>query len=196
MNTQPAARAVTTMASPMILSASEPFLTKLAFVVVALIIGLASFVALMALVSAVMPKTAERCKAVVSRWPLHAFAAGLLTYLVGGALSWYFLSHGYIPRLLRVEVVPGMLGAGLGLVTLLLLLTVVGATGVVRFIGERLTGHPTVQTTPVRQIVTGTLASVLGSWFPFIGWIIALPGLLFVSSGAVIIGWVRARHLQ
>jgi hypothetical protein len=195
MNSQPAARAVTTMASPMLLSKDEPFLTKLAFVVVALIIGLVCFVALMALVSAVMPKTAERCKAVVSRWPLQACAAGVLTYLVGGGLAWYFLSHGYIPRLLRVEIVPGMLGTGLGLVTLLLLLTIIGATGVVRFIGERLTYQATLPVTPVRQIVTGTLASVLGSWFPIIGWLIAMPGLLFVASGAVIIGWVRGRQI-
>ena len=196
MNTQPAARAITTMASPMILSRDEPFLTKLAFVVVALVIGLACFVALMALVSVVMPKTAERCKAVVSRWPFQAFAAGVLTYLVGGGLAWYFLSHGYIPRLLKVEVVPGMLAAGLGLVTLLLALTVAGATGVVRFIGERLTLLPSAPATPVRQIVTGTLASVLGSWFPIIGWLIALPGLLFVSSGALIVAWVRGQRLQ
>lgn len=71
MNTQPAQRAVTTMASPMIIGKDEPFITKLAFVVAALVIGLACFTALMALASVVMPKTAERCKAVVGRWPIQ-----------------------------------------------------------------------------------------------------------------------------
>ena len=196
MNSQPAQRAVTTMASPMIISANEPFITKLAFVVVALVIGVACFVALLALLSVVMPKTADRCKAVVSRWPVQAFAAGLLTFAIGGSLAYFFLSRGYIPRLLRVEIVPGMLGAGLALVTALLTLTFVGATGVVRFLGERLTAHPTQAATPLRQIVVGTLAAVLGSWFPIVGWLLVLPGVLAVSCGAAIVGWIRYRQLR
>jgi len=196
MNTQPAQRAVTTMASPMIISANEPFITKLAFVVVALVVGVACFVGLLALVSVVMPKTAARSKAVVSRWPIQAFTVGLLTFAVGGTLAYYFLMRGYVPRLLRVEIVPGMLGAGLGLVTLLLALTVIGATGVVRFLGERLTAHPNVPATPLRQIVVGTLAGVFGSWFPVVGWALVLPGLLMTSAGAAIMAWVRYRQLK
>ncbi len=191
MNTQPAQRAVTTMASPMIIGKDEPFVIKLVFVVVALTIGLLCFAALLALASAVMPRTAARCKAVVERWPFQAFAAGLLTYVVGGGLAWYFLSHGYIPRLLKVQVVMGMLIPGLCLVAVLLLLTVMGATGTVRFVGERLTGSAT----PLRQILTGTLAATLASWFPIVGWVIVLPGLLFVSTGALIIGWVRTKQI-
>jgi hypothetical protein len=194
MNTQPAQRAVTTMASPMIIGKDEPFITKLAFVVAALVIGLACFTALMALASVVMPKTAERCKAVVGRWPIQAFAAGLLTWAVGGGLAWYFLSHGYIPRLLKVQIVLGMLIPGLALSTLLMCLTVVGATGTVRFIGERLTGTA-VPATPGRQVVLGTLACVLGSWFPVIGWLIAMPALLCVSMGAFVLRWAKAKQL-
>ena len=67
MTQQPAQRAVTTMASPMIISQNEPFITKLAFVVVALVIGVASFVALVALASVVMPRTTERAKAEIGR---------------------------------------------------------------------------------------------------------------------------------
>jgi len=196
MNSQPAQRAVTTMASPMIISANEPFITKLAFVVVALVIGVACFVALMAVLSAVMPKTADRSKAVVSRWPVQAFVAGLLTFAIGGSLAYFFLLRGYIPRLLRVEIVPGMLGAGLALVAAILTVTFVGATGVVRFLGERLTAHPTQAATPLRQIVVGTLAAVLGSWFPIVGWLFVLPGVLAVSCGAAIIGWMRYRQLR
>jgi hypothetical protein len=195
MNNQPAQRAVTTMASPMIISANEPFITKLAFVVVAIVIGVACFVALMAVVSVVMPKTAARSRTVVSRWPIQAFLVGLAVQAVGGALSYYFLTHGYIPRLLRVEIVPGMLGAGLGLATLLLTLTVIGATGVVRFLGDRLTAHPAVPATPLRQIAVGTLAGVFGSWFPVVGWVFVLPGLLMTSAGAAILAWVRYRQL-
>jgi hypothetical protein len=196
MNTQPAQRAVTTMASPMIISANEPFITKLAFVVVALVIGVSCFVALLAVVSVVMPKTAARSKAVVSRWPFQAFAAGLVTFALGGLLAYYFLTRGYVPRLLRVEIVPGFLGAGLGLVTLLLTLTVIGATGVVRFFGERLTAHPTETATPLRQIVVGTLCGVLGCLFPVVGWVLVLPGLLLTSAGAAIMAWVRYRQLH
>ena len=196
MNNQPAQRAVTTMASPMIISANEPFITKLAFVVVALVIGVACFVALLALVSVVMPKTAARSRAVVSRWPVQAFAAGLLTLGIGGSLAYFFLVRGYIPRLLRVEVVPAMLGAGLGIVTLLLALFVAGATGVVRVLGERLTAHPTEQATPLRQIVVGTLAGVFGSLFPVVGWALVLPGLLMTSAGAPIVAWLRYRQLR
>ena len=196
MNNQPAQRAVTTMASPMIISANEPFTTKLAFVVVAIILGVACFVALMAIASVVMPKTAARSKAVVSRWPIQAFLVGLVVQAAGGWLAYYFLAHGYIPRLLRVEIVPGMLGAGLGLATALLALTVAGATGVVRYLGERLTAHPTEKATPLRQIVVGTLAGVFASWFPVVGWVLVLPGLLATAAGAAIVGWVRYRQLK
>jgi len=184
------------MASPMIMSANEPFITKLAFVVVALILGVACFVALMAVLTAVLPKTADRCRAVVSRWPIQALAAGLLTFAVGGSLAYFFLTRGYVPRLLRVEVDPLMLGTGLALVTAILTVTCVGATGVVRVLGERLTAHPTRAATPVRQIVVGTLAAVLGSWFPIVGWLLVLPGVLAVSCGAAIVGWIRYRQLR
>jgi len=196
MNPQPAQRAVTTMASPMIISANEPFITKLAFVVVALVIGVACFVALMALLSAVMPGTAARSKAVVSRWPVQAFVTGLVTWGAGGWLAYFFLTRGYVPRLLRIEIVPGMLGAGLALVTLLLALTVIGGTGVVRFLGERLTAHPAIPVTPLRQIVVGSLAGVFASWFPVIGWVLVLPGVLMTSAGAAIVAWMRYRQLK
>lgn len=196
MNNQPAQRAVTTMASPMIISANEPFMTKLAFVVVALVIGVACFVALMAVASVVMPRTAARSRAVVSRWPFQAFLLGLLVEGAGGWLAYYFLAHGYIPRLLRVEIVPGMLAAGLALSTLLLVLFVIGATGVVRFIGARLTVQPAGEATPLRQIAVGTLAGVFGSFFPIVGWVVVLPGLLATSAGAPILGWLRYRQLD
>jgi len=194
MNTQPAQRAVTTMASPMIIGKDEPFITKLAFVVVALAIGVVCFVALMALVSVVMPKTAQRCKTVVGRWPLQAFATGLLAWAVGGGLAWFFVSHGYVPRLLRIQIVLGMLIPGVVISGVLMLLTVVGATGTVRFVGERLTGD-SLPASPGRQIVIGTLACVLGSWFPVIGWAIATPALLCVSLGALLLSWARPGRL-
>jgi protein-S-isoprenylcysteine O-methyltransferase Ste14 len=89
-----------------------------------------------------------------------------------------------------------MLGAGLGLATLLIAIVVIGATGVVRFLGERLTAHPTDQATPMRQIVVGTLAGVFGSLFPVVGWGLVLPGLLMTSAGAAILAWVRYRRLD
>lgn len=187
----PAQRAVTTMASPMIVPKDAPFDTKLAFAVVALVIGIGCFVALMALFSVVMPRTADRCKAVVARWPVQAFLVGLLTYAVGGFAAWFFLARGYVPRLLRVEIVPGMLGAGLALVAALLALTTVGATGVVRFIGDRLTAGPETSVAPIKPIVVGTLAAVLAAFFPIVGWVVVLPGLVFVASGALLLGWIR-----
>lgn len=193
MNTPAAPRAVTTMASPMIIGKDEPFLTKLAFVVVALIIGVACFTALMALLGAVMPRTAARCRMAVSRWPVQAVLAGALTYLVGGGLAWFFLSRGYVPRLLKVEIVPGMLVPGLAAASVLLLVTVLGAAGTVRAIGERLTAGAVPAATPAREIVVGTLAAALGSGFPVVGWALALPGLLFASSGALIVGIARGR---
>ena len=73
---------------------------------------------------------------------------------------------------------------------------VIGATGVVRVLGERLTAHPAGPATPLRQIVVGTLAGVFGSWFPVIGWVFVLPGLLMTSAGAAILAWVRYRQLK
>ncbi len=191
MTQQPAARAVTTMASPMIVPKDAPFADKLAFAVVALVIGIACFVALLALLSVVMPRTADRCKAAVARWPVQALLVGLLAWGIGGSAAWFFLARGYVPRLLRVEIVPGMLAAGLTLVTALLALTAVGATGVVRFIGDRLTSVPDRAIAPIKPIVVGTLAAVLAAFFPIVGWVVVLPGLLFVAPGALLLAWIR-----
>lgn len=195
MNPQPAQRAVTTMASPMIISKDEPFLTKLIFVVVALVIGFLCFAALMALLHAVFPRTARRCEAAIERWPLQALASGLLVYAIGGTLAWFFLSRGYVPRLLKVEIVPGMLAAGLVVVTALLGLTVAGGSGVVRLVGGRLLDGTTQPVTPLRQVLVGTSATVLASWFPLVGWAVVLPLVLLVSGGALPTAWLRRRHL-
>jgi hypothetical protein len=196
MTAQPAQRAVTTMASPMIVGKDEPFLVKLTFVVVALVIGLACFVALVALLSAVLPKTARRCEVAAARWPVQSLVAGLLVHALALPLAWFLLSRGYVPRLLRVEIVPSMLGLGLLVVTVVLLGTFVGATGLVRLIGVRLADAPGAPATPLRHVVVGTFVAVLSSGFPLVGWAVTLPALLMVSMGALLVGALRWRQID
>jgi hypothetical protein len=180
----------------MIVGKDEPFLAKLAFVVVALVIGLASLVALVALLGAVLPRTARRCEVAAARWPLQSLLAGLLVYALALPLAWVLLSRGYVPRLLRVEIVPHMLALGLLVVTSVLLGTFVGATGLVRLIGVRLAEAPGAPATPLRHVVVGTFVAVLSSGFPLVGWAVTLPALLLASMGALLVGTVRWRQID
>lgn len=196
MNPQSAQRAVTTIASPMLVPTNEAFIVKFAVGVVVLAIGVVCVLGLMAVACAVMPQTAARCRAAVTRFPIQSLLAGLGIYAVFGSPAWLLLSHGYVPRLLRVEIVPGMLGAGLALVCALLALTVAGATGTVRALGGRLAARGDGQVSLLREVVVGTLAAVLGSLFPIIGWGIVMPGLMLASAGAPLVGWLRRRQLE
>ncbi len=195
MSEQPAERALTTMASPIIVPKDAPFSDRLLFVVVALLIGLACFAGLLALVAAVAPRSTERCRAVLSRWPWATLLSGLVVVGAGGSLAGYLLSLGYVPRLLGVEIDPVPLAAGLALVTALMAIAACGAAGVAAFLGGRLLAPAQEEAAPLRRILVGSLVMVLSSWFPVVGWAIVMPGMILMSCGAPPVAWWRRRQL-
>jgi hypothetical protein len=185
----------TVMTSPsMVLIPREDPLPKMIFVVIALVLGVIFFVALMTLLSALMPSIRSRGKSSITNQPWRTFLFGLACYAVLGGLAWFFYSRAFIFLLLKTEIVPGMLIGGIVVSALLLLMSLVGATGTIAFVGDRLEVLAGRDISDLKKSIWGTLTLVLASWFPGVGWFLVMPGTLILSMGAGVVGWFGGRR--
>jgi hypothetical protein len=181
-----------TGASPVLVPREDP-VGKILFAVVAISFGLVFFVALMTLCAAVMRGQTERSKTILQETPYRALLAGLIGYGVLGTLAWYLFSGAFIKRLLETEIVPSWLAAGIVVSAVLAVVTFLGAPGTFAAVGERL---ETLHGRPMSGLVKaalGTLVAVLAGWFPFVGWLIVIPALVFFSFGGAVLGIVSRR---
>ena len=177
-------------ASPVLMPREDP-VGKILFAVIALAFGLVCFVALMTLLVAVLQGLTRRSTATLREAPFRALAVGVVAYGVLGSLAWYLFSGAFIKRLLETEIVPGMLWSGILVVTVLGVVTLLGATGTVSLLGERLAGLSGRPMSRLRGSVWGTLVAVLASWFPGVGWFVVAPALVLFSCGAALLGLGR-----
>jgi hypothetical protein len=175
--------ALTTWASPVLVPREDP-VGKLVFVVTALAIGVVCFLALMLFLRAVLPGFHRRAREALVVRPWKTLLLGLLAYsILGSAAAWLF-SKAFVRLLLTTVVVPGKLVAASTVTAVLLVLTFLGAPAVVSLVGKRglvLGGRPSSE---LRETLWGGLLSVLASFFPGIGWVLVMPGLLLFSCGA------------
>jgi hypothetical protein len=158
---------------------------KLIFVVVVLAIGVLCFLALMVFLRAVLPGFHRRAREALVLRPWSTFLLGALAYsILGSAAAWLF-SGAFVRLLLTTAVVPGKLVAASTVTAVLLILTFLGAPAVTSLIGKRALVLGSGPSSELRETVWGSLLSVLASWFPGIGWVSVMPGLLLFSCGAV-----------
>ena len=180
-----------TSASPVLVPREDP-VGKIVFVVVALTFGLICFVALLTLLTAVLRGPTRGCRASLEELPLRVLIVGLVGYGVLGALAWHLLSGAFIKRLLTTEIVPSWFAGGVTVVVALVVITLVGASGTVAFIGDRLAELHGGTMSGIRRTALATLLAVLAGWFPLFGWFVVTPALLLFSFGAAIVALFRA----
>ncbi len=182
-----------TSASPVLVPRENP-VGKIVFAVVVLVFGLACFVSLMTLLAAVLRGSTDRCRNTVREAPLQALLVGVVGYAVLSSLAWWFLSGAFIKRILETEIVPSWLATGSVFLTVLLLVTLVGAPGVMSYLGDRLAELQERPMSRLRRTALATLLAVLAAWFPVIGWLFVLPALLLFSFGAAVLAlWHAVR---
>ncbi len=176
-----------TSASPVLVPREDP-IGKIVFAVVALGFGLICFVSLMVLIASVLRGVTERSRRSLEEAPLQAFLAGVAGYALLTTLAWYLLSGAFIRRILETEIVPSWLAAGIAVVTVLVVVSLLGAAGTVTFLGDRLARLNGTPMSGLRRTVVATVVAVLAGWFPVVGWFVVTPLLLVVSFGAVVTG--------
>lgn len=187
------AQTVVTSPSYVLVPREDP-LQKILFVVIVLVLGVVFFVALMTVLSAVLPRLRERVRLVLESRPWQALAAGVVLAALLGGLAAYFYSGAWVRLLLRTEVVPGMLAGGIAASGLLAALTLLGATGTVAWVGQRLQALAGHELPGVRRTAAATLLLVLACFFPVAGWFVLAPLAILASLGGLTLALLtRAR---
>lgn len=179
-----------TSASMVLIPREDP-LGKLIFVVVVLALGLVFFIALMTLLSAMMPGTVRRSREMLERTPGRAFLAGLLASAVFGGPAGYLLSTSYVRLLLKTEWLMDRLVGGLALIAVLVIVACFGAAGAVACVGERVARLAGREISELKKPMWGALALVLAGWFPLAGWLVVTPITFMLSLGAALLAFLR-----
>lgn len=140
------------------------------------------FMALILLLAAFLPRVRARSQQALLSSPWRAFFIGLANYLFLGGIALV---------LLNIEPL-GWLGvlvtAGLSGITLL------GLTGLVSLLGERLAGLQSGDISPLKRLIWGAITLELACLLPFIGWLLLAPVLLMLSFGAAVLAWRNRRQ--
>lgn len=189
---QAAAAPVVTSSSYVIVPRQDP-LPKLVYAVTLLVLGVACFIALVVLLSAALPGLRERARETLREHPWRALLVGLVGYLALGSLAALLFSQSYVTYLLRTEFVPGMLAAAISVCAVLLLATLLGATGTVAALADRLRVLDGQDGGGLRRTAWSALTLVLASLFPIVGWLLVLPGAMLLSFGAALLALRRRR---
>lgn len=172
-------------ASPVLMPREDPA-GKIVFIIVLLVFVLVCFVALMTFLAAVFREMNERSKCAMLSAPLRTFLSGIAGYAVLGGLAAWLYSEAFIVRLLETEVVTAFLIPAVVVTACPLLLSLLGASGVFSYVGDRLAELHGGEMNGLRRTAIGTLTAVFAALFPFIGWFVVTPFLLASSFGAAL----------
>lgn len=134
-------------------------------------------------VGALFPRTIQRAVSAADESTVRSFWLGVVNFLFLGALGLVFsgLADGTGIRLLRIPA--------LFLFGLLTLMMTLGLTAVAFLVGGRLDPG----SRPIRQQVWGSVALIVGSLTPLVGWLGVLPYAAFLGIGAFVLSWTRRR---
>jgi hypothetical protein len=184
--TESVTNAVVTSPSFVIVEDVAAFLPKFFIGVTILVIGALVFVGLMVFLSAVLPRIREATLQSLDNHPWQSFGLGLVGFAILGALAAFMIDNASVEYLLRTEYKPTMLGAGITICVLMVIMTFIGATGLLQAIGEKLE-NLNGQTMPgLRKTFWGSLTLFGASLFPAIGWFLVVPFSLVFAFGSTL----------
>ncbi len=176
-------------ASALLLQQREPpleqLLNGLALLLI-LVITTLCLVGFMVVLVALLPRVSERSQAALHRSPWQAFFIGLANYLFLGGIGLLLLS----------TQIPPLAVVGLLIIACLTIVTVIGLTGIVTLIGERMAHLRSQETSALKQLVWGTIALEFALLLPFAGWFLLTPILLMISFGAAVLAWRNRKQKE
>ena len=149
-----------------------------------LFLGSLCFTALILLLAAFLPRVMARSQQALLASPWRAFFIGLANYLFLGGIALVLLN---IEPLAWLGV---LISAALSGITLL------GLTGSVSLLGERLAGLQSGDVSSLKRLIWGAITLELTCLLPFIGWFLLAPVLLMLSFGAAILAWRNRRQSE
>lgn len=139
---------------------------KIIYVTILVAVFIVSYVALVALLAALLKGLTARGREAVESKPWMTLAYGLIGWLVFGGLA----------ALLNLQ-------AAIVLIVIPSLICVVGAPGLYTHIGGRIGALRNRETSDLQRVVLGCSVALVALLFPGIGWFIILPLLLMAEFG-------------
>jgi hypothetical protein len=164
---------------------AEPPLGRLVNTLIVLSLLLLSslcFMALILLLAAFLPRVMARSQQALLSSPWRAFFIGLANYLFLGGIALV---------LLNIEPLAWL---GVLITAALSGLTLLGLTGSVSLLGERLAVLQSGDVSPLKRLIWGAITLELACLLPFIGWFLLAPILFMLSFGAAILAWRNRRQ--
>jgi hypothetical protein len=151
--------------------------------VLATILSVIGLMGTFLVVGALFPQTVLRAIRAADESTVRSFWLGVVNFLFVGVLGLVFngLASGTGIRLLQIPA--------LFLFGMLALMLTLGLTAVAFLIGGRLLPS----SSPVRQRTWGSLALIVASLTPLVGWLGVFPYAAFLGIGAFVLSWTRRR---
>jgi hypothetical protein len=156
----------------------EALMEILSIILIVLAIEI-SLIAYLTFMTVIFGRRVEQAQQIMVTSPWRSFLTGILNFLFFGAIA------------LALNAVGGDLTRLLAVIVLTALIAVVGIglAGLVNLTGQRLS--PGAER--LKMTAWGTLTLSLACGLPFLGWFVLLPAVLFVSLGAVILGFFQRK---
>jgi hypothetical protein len=155
-------------------------------VLVALFIIAVCIVGFIVVLITLLPRVSERSEIAMRQSPWRAFFIGLANYLFLGGISLLLLS----------TEIPPLAFSGLVLSAVLVVVTVIGMTGLIRLIGDRLRILSGRDMSDLARLIWAAIVLELAIFLPFIGWFLLAPALSMISFGAAVLGWWHRKRLD
>ena len=170
---------------------TEIIVTNIVPVVLLAIVFVASYTALVTLLAALFRGQMNRAQAAVAEAPLKTVLTGLVGWAVFGALAAWCYLQAVDSGLPEFRVAPGFFVAGTILVVVPSLVCLLGAPGLYTHIGRRLALTRASEISDLACVVSGALVALTACLFPWLGWFLVLPLLLFAEFGAGVRSFLR-----
>jgi len=143
-----------------------------------------SFTSYFLVIGALFTNRVTKTQNIINQTPGRMFGLGMVNFLFFGAIAFVLLSiaENTGPFIKGLLTIPALL-----ILTILIALSSIGLTSVVKVISERI--FPDL--TSWKQMVWGSVVLCFACALPFVGWFLLLPVVGFIGIGATILGIVQ-----
>ncbi len=158
--------------------------THIVLLLLLAIVFVVTYTALVTLLAALFARQMKRAKDAVAGAPLKTIFTGFAGWVVFGLPAAWCYSRAVVDTWPEFQAAPGLFIAGTILVIIPSLICLLGAPGLYTHIGRRLAALRRHEMSDLACVMSGSLVAVTACLFPWVGWFLVLPLLLFAEFGA------------